>query len=388
MTAARKTAEPLLFELEIERQGMKLRARVRNSVRGMGEQIFALPPELASLGDLGRRQGQLRNLAPPAAARAAEALRKDALAVGEKLFAACFQGSVGQAFRASQAVAQATGRPLAVVLRLKREVLPLAVPWEILTDPLTGQPLATSATTPLLRSLEGLTAPECAAPPERVEVLVGIASPAGYTALATECEWLSIRAATEGRAASLEPERLSELSVTALRERLRRGTCRVFHFIGHGEIDAATGESSLVFEGEGRQPVLLDGGSLAAILAPSGRSLDGGDSVRLAVLNACDGAAVSESEALGGVAQQLLRRGVPAVVAMRAAIRDTSAVEFSRVFYRELASSRPVEVAVALAREALYKEPGGVDWALPVLLAAGPVGPLVADRARGTCQQL
>ncbi|MBK9231097.1 MAG: CHAT domain-containing protein [Anaerolineae bacterium] len=68
-------------------------------------------------------------------------------------------------------------------------------------------------------------------------------------------------------------------------------------------------------------------------------------SLRLALLNACQGATPSAASAFAGVAQKLIQQGTPAVIAMQAPIVDDHAIRFAQEFYRAwpmaTASKRP-----------------------------------------------
>lgn len=70
----------------------------------------------------------------------------------------------------------------------------------------------------------------------------------------------------------------------------------------------------------------LGAGDLALLLAEH-RSL------RLVVLNSCDTARASASDRFSSTASVLLRRGIPAVVAMQYEISDEAAITFARGFY-------------------------------------------------------
>src|SRR6185503_16705930 len=67
-----------------------------------------------------------------------------------------------------------------------------------------------------------------------------------------------------------------------------------------------------------------------------------------------------------GVATNLVRLGIPAVVAMQFEISDEAAITFSSEFYAALVDGLPVDAAVAEARKAMYAT-SDVEWATPVL---------------------
>ena len=97
-------------------------------------------------------------------------------------------------------------------------------------------------------------------------------------------------------------------------------------------------------------------------------------SLRLVVLNACEGARSAGDDPLGGVAQALVRQGIPAVIAMQFEISDPAALVFSKSFYQALADGLPVDVAMVEARMAMFAEGHEVEWATPVLYLRSPDG--------------
>jgi uncharacterized membrane protein HdeD (DUF308 family) len=90
-------------------------------------------------------------------------------------------------------------------------------------------------------------------------------------------------------------------------------------------------------------------------------------------LNSCEGARGSESDAFSSTAATLVRRGIPAVVAMQYEITDRAAIEFSRDFYEALADSLPVDAAVTEARAAVSMD-SMLEWGTPVLYMHSPDG--------------
>jgi CHAT domain-containing protein len=108
-----------------------------------------------------------------------------------------------------------------------------------------------------------------------------------------------------------------------------------------------------------------------------------GSSVRLAVLNACESARTDPRESFAGVASQLVRAGLPAVIAMQTYAPDESAAQFSRAFYGALADDWPVDAAVTAARQALFaRAPASPMWSVPALYLTAPDG-IVWERAPG-----
>lgn len=99
---------------------------------------------------------------------------------------------------------------------------------------------------------------------------------------------------------------------------------------------------------------------------------------RLAVLNACQSAAVSSSQPLVGLAPRLLQRQLSAVVAMQHPMPNDASLIFTREFYRSLALGHPVDAAVSEARKGIFLEMGaGIPaWGTPVLFLRAKDGQL------------
>ena len=110
----------------------------------------------------------------------------------------------------------------------------------------------------------------------------------------------------------------------------------LLHFIGHGDFDQQSDKSVLLFCDDEKRAKPVDGGTLGTLLH-NDRSL------RLAVLNACEGARTSLSNPFAGVAQGPIQCGIPAVIAMQFEITDAAAIKFSQGLYSALAAGRPVE---------------------------------------------
>jgi tetratricopeptide (TPR) repeat protein len=130
--------------------------------------------------------------------------------------------------------------------------------------------------------------------------------------------------------------------------------------VGHGAFDESSAEGFLLFEDESGQARPVSGPELGNILADH-RPL------RLALLNACQGAQVSTSDPYGGAAQKLVQRGIPAVIAMRTSVSDDAAIAFSHEFYAALSDGQPVDAAMSEARRAVSAAGATGEWGTPVL---------------------
>jgi CHAT domain-containing protein len=92
--------------------------------------------------------------------------------------------------------------------------------------------------------------------------------------------------------------------------------------------------------------------------------------LRMVFLNACATAQVGITPGTRGLAQTLVRAGVPTAIGMGRPINNVSARAFSAGFYGALAEQGwPFYLAVTEGRRRVMVESGlhGGDWAVPVL---------------------
>ena len=98
--------------------------------------------------------------------------------------------------------------------------------------------------------------------------------------------------------------------------------------------------------------------------------------MRLAFLNACEGARSGPADLFAGVAQTLVQKRLPAVIAMQYSITDPAAIHVAHEFYQAIADGYPVDAALAEARKALYREGNQLEWGTPVLFMRASDGVL------------
>lgn len=134
----------------------------------------------------------------------------------------------------------------------------------------------------------------------------------------------------------------------------------VWHYIGHGAYDEDAGNSVLLFEDDKGLGNLITGFELGTLF-------NSYPSIRLALLNACEGARSSKEDLLSAVALSLVDRGMPAVIAMQFEISDEAAIIFSEEFYGGLVDRLPIDAALTEARRAIFLIPNQIEWATPVL---------------------
>lgn len=282
---------------------------------------------------------------------------------GARLFQAVFQGEILSYLRRSQDEVERRGAEGLRIRLLLTDVPELAeLPWEYLYDPASDQFLSLSTKTPIVRYLD-LThrvQPLAAKPPLRV--LVMISSPTGQPKLDVEHEWAKLNQALADLQAKerVVLERLEKATLGELQARLRQGRYHVFHYIGHGGFDLETQEGTLLLEDEERQSQPVSSQVLGTLLHDE-------PTLRLVLLNACEGARGSRSDPFAGAAQTLVRKKIPAVIAMQTVISDEAAKVFAYEFYRALADDYPVDAALTEARKAIYRQGNEREWGTPVL---------------------
>ncbi len=349
------------FELQILRVGDRYVA----NVHGRGSTEFGIdfsPDELDELfRGLGRVRKVARGGASPEVARARD--------FGGRLFRSVLSaGLAGRVLDELRARAQERNAQLRIRLSLDGVPELLDLPWELLFDADRNQFIALDERITLVRDLPVME-PE---KPIRIDlplkVLVAIANPRGTAPLDANGEWQKLERALEPlrRRGALQLERLEHATFDGLMEKLQTGEWHVLHFIGHGGYDTLAGEGKLLLENQTGQCALLGAGRLASLLRKH-------DTLRLVVLNACEGGRASRQDAFAGVAQALVQKAIPAVVAMQFPVTDAAAIEFSGAFYKALADGRPVDQAVSDARSrvSFAGDEGEIEWATPVLYLRG-----------------
>ena len=288
---------------------------------------------------------------------------------GRELFNALLTGEARSRYDVSVGTARQQNRGL----RLKLRILPpelAQLPWEFLYDPREAEYVCLSRDTPVVRYLElpQPVQPLLVQPPLRI--LGMVVSPRDLPALDVAREKQRVELAI----GDLQKQRLIDLKWLEgqtwrdLQRAMRSGPWHIFHFIGHGGFDSAADEGVIALADE-------NGDAHRFLATELGRLLADHRSLRLVLLNSCEGARGSEHDVFSSTAAILVRRGMPAVVAMQYEITDRAAVEFARSFYEALAEGLPVDAAVAEARKAIsLAVTNSVEWGTPVLYMRAPQG--------------
>ena len=363
------TDEYLNFDLSIETDAGGYLASVRASPGGDASEPFEPPFTPEGLENLVLKLGRSRTVVR----RVATSHDKLAERFGRELYDAVLSGTVGFAFHNSLQEAERQDKGLRLRLNLDRAPELADVPWELLYSPTLHRPLALSTRTPIVRYIGLPFAANPLAVEAPLRVLAVVAAPTDLVDLDTDAEVARIHDATEdlARAGLVHIDRLEHATLIDLVRHLEAADCHVLHFVGHGgyQEQGDSGSGFLAFENDEGLHQLVPGDRLGVLL---------NDHVplRLAVLNACEGARTSPTEPFAGVAQSLVRQGIPAVIAMQFEVTDTAATVFGHELYRSLATGSPIDRATAIARKAMLAGNHDVEWATPVLYLRSTSGHL------------
>ncbi len=295
---------------------------------------------------------------------------------GDQLYAALFPPAIHAHLRATVAVAGATGR--SVRLRLVLEPPALAsLPWELLYDAesnlflATAGQMALSRYLPVATGLRSLLATSLPLP-----ALLVLVSPRDLPALDLDAEEHLIRQALARYTAAglVRLDVLRNPTPRGLHRALLAASYSLVHFSGHG--DFRDGEGSVFLDAGDGSARAVDEERFANVFLESPQ-------VGLVVLNACQSGTTGAQRAFAGMAPHLVRRGLPAVVAMQFAVGDATARVFAEEFYNALALGWPVDAAMQATRNAIALEAGLArpDFATPVLFMRTREGLTLVDPA-------
>jgi len=282
---------------------------------------------------------------------------------GSCLFEALFQPEIRDQYDKSLGIAYGLNTYLRLKLRFDAPDL-ACYPWEYMFDGEQAKEfLALHKNISITRFLavkEPVAKAICKPP---LKILVVIASPnhKNFHKLDVEKEkWMLKKALSKlVRRDIVQLRFLKKATLDGFDTELQKGV-DIIHFIGHGGFSESLG-GCLVFEQNNGGYELVNIDRISKLLEDK--------PIRLALLNACQTAKTAESDISLGVAQGLVKIGIPAVIAMQFNIPDKSAAIFSKQFYTTLAETFQVDRAVSEARQKMFinQENCRIDWGIPVL---------------------
>ena len=349
------------FDLIIEGTGATYKARVVDSPAGEATITFIPPFSQADVEAFFVQIGHSRSIETQQAQQMRE--------FGRQLFEATFNGDVRDRLRESLNLVTRNGEGLRIRLRIGNPPELTILPWEFMYDASLSRFLALSVETPVVRYMDipRDIQPLTIHPPLRI--LAMVSSPRDLPTLNVQKEWEILqeslnRLEVRGMVAVT---RLEKPTMQMLQRQLRREQYHIFHFIGHGIFSKHDQDGLLLFEDELRNGHRVSSRNLGILLHDH-------PSLRLAVLNACEGARTSLEDQFSGTAQSLVQQGLPAVIAMQFRITDNAAITLAREFYAALADGYPVDAALTEARKAIKLQGNDLEWGTPVLYMRAPNG--------------
>lgn len=317
---------------------------------------FTPPLSDTELDDFVQRVGLARRRSGSADARM-EAIRS----LGSTLFDALIKDDVGTVFYSARSAASERDRGLRITLRLSGSPELMRLPWEFLYK--RPRFIAQSTNTPVVRALDI----DSALRPQKVRlplrILAMVSSPAGYPELDADAERRNLERALAGprQAGLVEVTWLDRATLGELGRRIAEpDEIHVLHYIGHGAYNEATESGVLVLETPQGRAHDVSGEEVGAMLQDE-------TSLRLVVLNACEGARSSHVDPFSGVAASLVNFDIPAVIGMQFEITDDAAIAFSESLYTGLARGLPIDAALAPARRAIIGAMLATEFGTPVL---------------------
>jgi CHAT domain-containing protein len=359
------------FDLLIEHAAQGYRAKVLDSPTGQAAADFSLPFSSQDMEIFLLRLTRSLSEARRRVRRLESQERELVKGFGGQLFQAMFSGAVLTALQSSLNEAFRKDAGLRIRLRLTDTPELADVPWEFLFNPAANRFLNLAPDTPLIRYLDlpMPVRPLTVTPPLRV--LVMISSPTDFPQLDVGAELDRLNTALDEvlKRGLVTITRLPSASLAGLQRPLRLDSYHIFHFIGHGGFDEHAQDGALALADSQGRARLVSGQDLGVMLSAH-RSL------RLIVLNACEGARASSSDPFAGVAQSLVQLGIPAVIAMQFEISDEAAITFAEELYAAIADGYSVDAALGEARRAIFASGNDVEWATPVLYTRSANGQL------------
>jgi len=363
---------------------------------------------------------RIRTRKPPAGAEG-PALSEEFLKLfGAKLFRALFVEKLDRVYRDRLRIARDHDCILRLNLCLPTSKL-AEVPWEYLFDPEEERFLASSEKIAFSRRVPTTQYAEPLTVTQPLRLLVVISNPSdlgkfGFHALDGDKEKKAIEDALAG-CYHIEKRFLDKASHTNLQDVLGRFKPNILHFIGHGKW--RDDRPNLVITNDADHVKYLNEEMLCELLR-------GQKELKVVLLAACQSGQVREGDGDGlaldrvdedvspvgeddwdspardemdedvspvggddrgdwawgevevgrslvGMAPELLKMGIPAVLAMQHGVREDTARRFAFHFYKALADEEPIDAAVNLARrDLLLHAENRRDFGTPVLYTLIP----------------
>ncbi len=354
--------------------------KVRWSVENWWEQTQRLmnDPLLSLLQDTDSVEDEFLFLSGTQEHRSVSSSSFNLVELGRQLYDALFQGSLRDSWITAQGIAKHQSEVLRLRLGLK-DSYTARLPWEVLHAGGKGsygssfRPLATGIDVAFSRYQPNTPQSNSELLPSfhnhyPLRILMVLAAPEDKDSLELKQEAMQLQAELNrnySNSNTIELNLLEQPGREELTQALEQGQYQVFHYAGHSNFGDSGGNIYLVSRHTGLTEKLY-GDDLAGLLVNNG--------IQLAVFNSCRGANANFTQADGdwqqsSLAQALVKRGVPAVLAMAERIPDEVALTLTRLLYRNINQGHPIDISLSRARQGLIAAYGSnqLYWALPVL---------------------
>ncbi len=270
--------------------------------------------------------------------------RRELEVFGTLLYKMLFSGEIGRFLEQNLAEAQRAKQRLRIQLSFEEKAADLAsIPWEYLYEP-DYYFLATNVNLVLSRYIPLATGRQTLAPGEgTLHILLVVSKPLDLGPVVSDGVIEPIQKLEE--IYPIKIDLLNKPTIDIFLDKIEEAKPHILHFIGHGRFNKADGNGEIA---------LLDYDERSARWVKDDEFADYFVHMhsipRLVFLHLCEGGAIDFSAGYAGLAPQLVRAGVQAVVAMQYPISNDAAIIFSQAFYRELAKGEPVDIAVQNGR--------------------------------------
>ncbi|NEP90046.1 MAG: CHAT domain-containing protein [Okeania sp. SIO2C2] len=300
-------------------------------------------------------------------ARSGEVVSPSLVALGQQMYQELFKDTLRDSWSCAQGIAHNRGEVLQLRLGTKDRRIS-SLPWEVLHA--GDRPLATGTDVIFSRYQPNTCLPKqtrTRTPEDPLKILMAIAAPSDKDSLQLEKEYEALQQELQRNSGEIQIhlDILRQPGREQLTQRLEQGKYQVFHYAGHSNWGISGGEISLVSNITGLTES-LSGRDLAGLLVNNG--------IQMAVFNSCRGAYnhlvnPTDDEVALNLAEALVKRGIPGVLAMAERIPDEVSLSLTRLFYRNLNQGYPIDLSLSRARQGLISAYGSHElyWALPVV---------------------
>ena len=300
-------------------------------------------------------------------ARSGEIVSPSLVALGQEMYQELFKDTLRDSWNCAQGIAHNRGEVLQLRLGTKDRHIS-SLPWEVLH--VGDRPLATGTDIVFSRYQPNTCSSKptrILTPEEPLRILMAIATPIDKDSLQLEKEYEALQQELQKNSGKtqIHLDILRQPGREQLTQALEQGKYQVFHYAGHSNWGISGGEISLVSNITGLTES-LSGKDLSGLLVNNG--------IQMAIFNSCRGAynhlinPTDEGIELN-LAEAMVKRGIPGVLAMAERIPDEVSLILTRLFYRNLNQGYSIDLSLSRARQGLISAYGShqLYWALPVV---------------------